>query len=461
MQTVVTVLGGAVGFMIGAAGGPAGAWEGAKWGLTIGAMVGGYLYPPTSGVSRPNVAGLDVTAPQKGQVLPVVYGKQRITGTIIWYGAFTKNESDSGGSGGGGKGGGMETYSAGFAVALGEGQIGSLTKMWANGDPVTLADISYAYYPGIAAPGADPYMAGHLAAGQFNLVYPHVCYVVIEDYDLGYSTAMPNFTFEVVRTTANLVAGNARLTTLGLNAYDEDANGDMNPVTCLADFLTHPRYGLNLPAAELDAASFVEQAAWCETNLLFASPILDTADAGLGHIEHLLSYFDGILIYSEGVFKVRSRRSPAREVLDYTVLDWRDWLEGASPRLSREVDRTMPNSVAVEYLLRTNDYNQAVVERQDDWDVGVRGQYRQQISLPGVTTSAVADLLAAKFLWSRVVAPFTVEFGLGPQGMWYEPGDLIALKGTEFYALEGALMRIVAIKEEPDRTYAITAVEER
>jgi hypothetical protein len=45
--------------------------------------------------------------------------------------------------------------------------------------------------------------------------------------------------------------------------------------------------------------------------------------------------------------------------------------------------------------------------------------------------------------------------------MWLEPGDLIRLEGTEFYAVEGAIMRITNISEEPDSTYKVTAVEER
>jgi len=451
MQPVVTILGGVIGGMFGQP----------KVGLTVGALAAGYLYPPAAVDNRGEVAGLSVTVPQKGQVLPVIYGKTRVTGTVIWYDDFQKHETDEGGGSGGPKGGPTVTYSAGFAIALGEGRIGSLTAMWANGDPVTLADIAYAFYPGLPGAVPDPYIAAHLGVGQQNLAYRHVCYIVLQGYSLGYSTAMPNFTFEVTRTTADLVAGNADLTTLGLNVFVGDVNGDLNPVVCLADFLTHDRYGLGLSAADLDAPSWVEQATYCAAHALYASPIMDSAGSGLNHIEHLLSYFDGILIYSEGVFKLRTRRSPAREMLDYTVIDWRDWLEGAAPRLLRSDDRTMPNTIAVEYRARTNAYNQAVVERSDDWDVGLRGQYRQQISLPGVTTAAMADKVAAKLLWSRVVPPFSVELGIGPQGAWYEPGDLIGIKGSEFYALENAKLRIVAIREESNRSYTITAVEER
>ena len=60
-----------------------------------------------------------------------------------------------------------------------------------------------------------------------------------------------------------------------------------------------------------------------------------------------------------------------------------------------------------------------------------------------------------------MIAPFSMEVGLGPQGMWLEPGDLIRMEGTEFYAVEGAIMRITNISEEPDGTYKVTAVEER
>jgi len=456
MQTVLTIVGGIAGFMIGGA-------PGAKWGMTIGAIVGGYIYPPSSGVTSQKIAGLSITAPQKGQVLQIVYGRTRINGNIIWYGDFHSHETDSGSSGGGGKGGGQETYRVGFAVALAEGKVGQLLNMWAGGDEVDLLDITYTFHGGSAGQVPDGYIAGIIAAnpadGQTSIAYPYVCYIVVDSWNLGYSSALPNFTFEVKRTTADVVSGNAAITTLGLNGFVEDANGDMNPVVCLADLMTHPRYGLGLSAAELDATSWQQIATWAAANGLFCSPVLDSAQSGLSHIEHLLSYFDGILLFSQGIFKLRSRRSPALSDLDFYPVDWRDWL--AQPKFSRSSDRQMPNSVALEYADRSNNYDTAILERTDDWDVGVRGMFRDQISLPGVTTAIVADRLTSKWLWAKVVTPFTVEMRIGPQGAWYEPGDLISVEGSELYALDGTRLRIITIQEEPNGEFTLTAVEER
>lgn len=452
MQAVVMVAGGFIGNLIA----PGVGW---KWGMALGSMLGGYLYPPSSKAGPNKVAGLNVTAPAKGQVLPVVYGKTRVAGSIIWFGNFQSHDAGSGGaSGGGAKGSGQETYTASVAIALGEGIVGSLNAILAGDDDVT-ADTTYTWHTGTVGQAVDAHMQAYLEAGQPDLTYPGVAYCVLQDFDLGYSSSLPNFNFIVTRTTANLVTGNSYLTTLGLNTFTEDANGDLNPVVCLADFLTHPKYGLAVPVADVDAASWQEIAQWCADEGLYCSPVLDTAQRGLGHVEELLSYFDGLLVYSQGLFKLRSRRSPAREAVDYAVVDWRDWLR--HPTLSRAIDQQIANVVSLEYSNRAANYNTAVVERSDDWDVGTRGAYREQISLPGVKTAAVADMLASKMLWARIVGPQQIEMGLGPQAAWFEPGDLLLVKGSEFYAIRDTLYRVVSISEDPNGEYTVSAVEER
>src|SRR5207302_8165951 len=92
-----------------------GASIGGPLGGIAGTILGGLLFP-----HRPvNVAGLRVSAPQKGAVLPVLYGTQRVPGNFIWYGNFNTT-----GPGKGGKGpqtGGHASYSASFALAICEG----------------------------------------------------------------------------------------------------------------------------------------------------------------------------------------------------------------------------------------------------------------------------------------------------------------------------------------------------
>ena len=446
MQTAVAVIGGIAGFAIG---GPAGA----RWGFAIGGMIGGYLYPPGGGADVPQLAGVRFTSAQKGQVLPVIYGRVRLPGSVIWMGDY--QEHDEGGK----KEPSVTTYSATLAVALCEGQASQFLRIWVGDDERDIADVPHTIHLGTPDQIPDAYMASVLEDDQPNLNYPYVCYVVLNNWNLGYSMSIPNLSFEMERLTFDINLHNPAMAALGLNGFAEDANGDMNPVYCLADFLTDTRYGLGIPVADILGASFITEATWAQGEGLYCSPVLDVSQNAIHHIEHLLSYFDGILIYSQGLFKLRARHNPAYEAVDYQPVDWTEWVE--QPIWSRAISRQTPNQLALEYRLRENDYNKSIAIKQDDWDIGRRGPYREQISLPGVTTEVVADILSSKYMWSKVIAPFMVEVRLGPQALYYEPGDLVSLVGSGAYAMENSRIRIVNIREEKNGEFTITAIEER
>lgn len=101
----------------GAAGGPIGA--------IIGTIIGGLLFPARREQGPKEVAELKVSAPQKGQVLPLLYGMDRIPGHYIWKGKLRVHEPSESKKGKGiqpGKNSDqVTTYSATLALALCEG----------------------------------------------------------------------------------------------------------------------------------------------------------------------------------------------------------------------------------------------------------------------------------------------------------------------------------------------------
>ncbi len=437
-QPTLTIIGTAIGFAIG---GP----QGAKWGYMAGSMAGAALYPPKAKGGPASLGAWAFSAAHKGQVLPVMYGRTRLSGSLIWY---CLNDS------GGGKKGGAEGDDRLMAFALCEGQVGSLLKLWANGEELDLDALDYNFYEGTGAPVADPIINANLAAGQVAARYPYTCYFVIG------ATKETNLSFELQRTTADLVAGNPVLAELGMDAHTENADGDMNPVVCLADFMTHPRYGLGFTASDFGIEYWEEEAKYCEFNDIYVSPVLDTLQDGFSHIEHLLSYFDGMLVFSQGVFKLHSRRSPAREALPYHVLYETDWIK--KPVFSKSESNQISNTIAIEYLDRANDYNQGgPLELSDDWDIATRGIYRQQINLRGVTTVTVAGKIASKLLWSRVISPWNVMCELSPHAACYEPGDIFMASGASAYGLQDVHVRIISIEEKPEGTFIVVGQEER
>jgi hypothetical protein len=94
---------------------------------------------------------LRVQTSSYGQVIPIVYGQNRISGRLIWYGDFTPIAQNSKqASGGKGLGGGSTrttsyTYTAAVAIALCEGPIAQLCNVWDTKGALTLIGTSEQY----------------------------------------------------------------------------------------------------------------------------------------------------------------------------------------------------------------------------------------------------------------------------------------------------------------------------
>jgi hypothetical protein len=92
----------------------------------------------------------------------------RIGGNIIWATDFREETRTT--RQGGGKGGGPSVrtteylYYASFAVALCEGPITGIGRVWADGKPMDLSGVTWRWYPGDEAQQADPFIAAKMGA---------------------------------------------------------------------------------------------------------------------------------------------------------------------------------------------------------------------------------------------------------------------------------------------------------
>ena len=132
-----------------------------------------------------------------------------IGGNIIWATDFreeTKTTTQGGGKGGGG-GGKVKTteyfYYASFVVALCEGLITGIGRIWADGKLLDTAGITWRWYPGDEAQTADPFIAARMGAAN-TPAYRGTAYAVFEDLPLGnYGNRIPQLSFEVFRPLAD------------------------------------------------------------------------------------------------------------------------------------------------------------------------------------------------------------------------------------------------------------------
>lgn len=181
-------------------------------GSTIGSVVDSWIISslaPTQRIEGARMDNLRITSATEGAVIPRLYGRMRIGGNIIWATDFreeTKTTTQGGGKGGGG-GGKVKTteyfYYASFAVALCEGPITGIGRIWADGKLLDTAGITWRWYPGDESQAADPFISAKMGAAN-TPAYRGTAYVVFEDLPLGnYGNRIPQLSFEVFRPLAD------------------------------------------------------------------------------------------------------------------------------------------------------------------------------------------------------------------------------------------------------------------
>lgn len=185
-------------------------------GYAIGSLVGNAYDPVQIGKQGPRLNDLKVQVSDYGKMVPKLHGASRFAGNVIWSTDIieTQHTETSGG-----KGGGPEvtsttyTYSQSFAVALCEGEVAGIGKIWANGkliynisanatvtDAATSRKIAGAirFYSGSETQIADSLIEAHIGAGN-TPAYRGTAYVVFEDMQLAsYGNRTPNMEFETI-----------------------------------------------------------------------------------------------------------------------------------------------------------------------------------------------------------------------------------------------------------------------
>ena len=213
---MATLVLGAVGTAIGGAFGGAilgfsGAAIGGFIGSTVGSVVDSWIVSslaPTQRIEGARLDTLRITSATEGAVIPRLYGRMRLGGNIIWATDFreeTKTTTQGGGKGGGG--GKVKTteylYYASFAVALCEGPITGIGRIWADGKPMDMTGVTWRWYPGDEAQTADPFIAAKMGAAN-TPAYRGTAYVVFEELPLSsYGNRLPQLSFEVFRPLAD------------------------------------------------------------------------------------------------------------------------------------------------------------------------------------------------------------------------------------------------------------------
>ncbi len=143
----------------------------------------------------PRLEGLKLQSSAEGAPMACVFGRARVTGQVIWAARFLeRKEKRSAGKAG-------KTvdyaYSLSFAVALCEGPIDGVGRIWADGQPMDMAGVTMRLHRGTQGQLPDPLIE---AVEGRAPAYRGTAYVVFEDLPLdAYGDRAPQLSFEVFR----------------------------------------------------------------------------------------------------------------------------------------------------------------------------------------------------------------------------------------------------------------------
>lgn len=149
----------------------------------------------------PRLTGLQLQSTAEGSPMAAVFGRARIAGQVIWAARFKEKRAEQ--SSGGGKGGPKTvsySYSLSFAVAVCEGPIDGIGRVWADGSIMDMTGVTMRTYTGAPDQTPDPLIEAIEGSAP---AYCGVAYVVFEDLPLAdYGNRPPQLNFEVFHRPA-------------------------------------------------------------------------------------------------------------------------------------------------------------------------------------------------------------------------------------------------------------------
>ena len=406
--------------------------------------------------SEQRILSLQVQQSSQGLTLPVVYGRARVAGNLIWYGDFTAIETKTTTRQGGKGGGGVKqedisyTYEAAVMMALCEGEIKGIGRIWRDKEKFeSLSQLRL----NLAKGGDEQPTWTHLQQPKHQaqaINYSGTAYIYSPNYELTKSAQIYSHNFEVI----------------GKMGYSSSIP-DANPSEIIRDMLTNQNYGCGFPAENLGDTSVY--GVYCRAAGIFLSPVYSEQTEAQQNISELLEQTNSAAVFSQGRLKivpygdVKLSGNGAVYVPNLTpVYDLTDddfIVSGAEDplKVERKTNADAYNQIQVEYLDRANDYNIAVAEVKDQANIEQYGlRPKDAVKMHGICDAKVANHVAQLLLQRALYVRNEYEFKLGWKYCLLEPMDLVTLT-DEGLGLDKTPVRIIEIEEDEEGVLTVKA----
>ena len=415
--------------------------------------MGGKSSTITSAEER--ILSLQVQRSSQGLTLPVIYGRTRVAGNLIWYGDFTTIEHKTT-TQQGGKGGGVKqvdiayTYEAAVMLALCEGEIQGVGRIWRDKEKFdSLAQLRLTLMRG----GDEQPLWTHLAQAKHTgqaLNYSGTAYLCSPNYELTKSAQIYQHNFEVIGK-------------LGYSGNIPDAN----PRDIIRDLLTNQRYGCGFSVDSIGDTDRYSN--YCRAVGIFLSPAYTEQGEAQRNISELLEQTNSAAVFSQGRLKIvpygdgNYSGNGAAYVADnkalYDLTDDDFIVSGAEDpvRVERKTNADAFNQVQVEYLDRDNDYNVAIAEVKDQANIEQYGlRPKEAVKMHGICNGKVAQKVAQQLLQRALYVRNGYEFKLGWKYCLLEPMDIVTLTDAGL-GLNKTPVRITEIEEDEEGVLSVKA----
>ena len=178
--------------------------SGAVIGRSIGASLGRSIDQRILGLGSDaidvgKVDRLSIMGSNEGAPIPKIWGRIRVAGQVIWTSPFKEVRRRKGGKGVPSPKTNTFSYSVSLAIALCEGTILGIDRIWADGDEISAESLNLRVYLGTDVQLPDALIESIEGVGEAP-AYRGLAYVLIEDFDLSpYGNRVPQLRFEVLR----------------------------------------------------------------------------------------------------------------------------------------------------------------------------------------------------------------------------------------------------------------------
>jgi hypothetical protein len=407
-------------------------------------------------------SGVDIQSSCYGGVVPVIYGRARLTGNLIWYGDFQAIAVQSA-DGNGGKGGdsshGATTYDykASFIFALGEGPLGGVDNVWASKAKKAFVSSNLTFASGSLGQAPWGYLTTKYPSQALG--YSSTAYVYAAAYDLGSSAQLPNLSYEVTGLLSGMFPSGVTL-----------SSPDCDPGAVIADILFNSRYGVGFPAARISYLGFLNFSQYCIASGLVISPVFDTQSDAASQLNTIVQSCNAEFVWTGTQLTIvpygdqnlsangASYSAPSAPLFSLTDDDFL-YRDGQDPvQLTRARPSDQMNAIRFEFLDRAHDYNANIVEAKNQAAIeayGLRGEQPEQMHH---FCDANAAKLAATLKLQRQSVRNVYTFTLGWRYCLLDPMDIVDITDGAL-GLDRQWVRILSLEEDDNGNIKVTAEE--